>query len=76
MRVAIIEDHPLFRDSLRLLLTSAGMTSLWGRCQVAWFVGLGRGGRLAGLAGGLVSLVGVRWCGGGPGAPRPVSCPT
>ena len=26
MRVAIIEDHPLFRDSLRLLLTSAGMT--------------------------------------------------
>lgn len=26
MRIAIIEDHPLFRDSLRLLLTSAGMT--------------------------------------------------
>ena len=26
MKVAIIEDHPLFRDSLRLLLTSAGMT--------------------------------------------------
>lgn len=26
MKVAIIEDHPLFRDSLRLLLASAGMT--------------------------------------------------
>lgn len=26
MRVAIVEDHPLFRDALRLLLTSAGMT--------------------------------------------------